>query len=330
MIQINGLNEQEIIARAKEIINIEQSSLQKTQESIGSLFYHAIKMLSKISGRIMVTGIGKSGLVGQKIASTLSSTGTKAYFIHAAEAAHGDLGAIDANDAIIALSNSGLSSEILSIIPTIKRIGAKLIAITGDIDSPLAQKSDAIIPIVIDNEACALNLAPTCSTTVMLAIGDCIALILSELNGFKSDQFALFHPGGNIGRKLTLLAIDLMRPSDEYPVGLESTPLADIVSLLTKVPTGGINIVNNTNEKYLIGLITDGDIRRALLRKEEFFKLCAGDIMTRNPITITPDTLASKALELMENRKSQLMVLPVVDRAGKAFGILRLHDILCP
>ena len=130
--------------------------------------------------------------------------------------------------------------------------------------------------------------------------------------------------------KAVRFAIDLMRPSDEYPVGLESTPLADIVSLLTKVPTGGINIVNNTNEKYLIGLITDGDIRRALLRKEEFFKLCAGDIMTRNPITITPDTLASKALELMENRKSQLMVLPVVDRAGKAFGILRLHDILCP
>lgn len=319
-----------VIEKAKNILELEASTIQATSEALNSHFLEAIQILLQTEGRVIVTGVGKSGLIGHKIASTLRSTGTKAYFINSSEAAHGDLGSIDAQDTVIALSNSGKTVEILTIVPMIKKIGAKLIAITSNVSSPLAEQANVTIPIVVEREACVLNLAPTCSTTAMLAIGDCIAIILSEIKQFKEQDFALYHPGGNLGKKLYLSVKDILKQPYFYPVALKTTSLTDVVLLLTKAPYGGINIVDDEENRHLLGIITEGDIRRALVMGEKFFSLRAEDIMSSNSITVTPETSLAEALELMENRKSQISVLSVVNAEGRALGILRIHDIFQP
>lgn len=324
----SNLNPKTIVARAREILEEEREALDRTLAAIDENFSRAIELLVRCKGKIVVTGVGKSGLIGQKIAATMSSTGTTAVFMHAGDGIHGDLGILDRRDCVLALSYSGASIEILSNIPTIQRVGAKLIAMVGDLDSPLALQADAVLPVVIRREACSMNLAPTSSTAAMLALGDALALVLSEQRGFREEDFALRHPGGALGRRLLLRVRDLMHGGEENPIATPKMQAAEITDLLSRTRLGAVNVVENRRTRRLCGIITDGDVRRALSKRQEFFNLRAEDMMTRNPVTVGADVLASRALELMENRATQISVLPVVDEAGRALGLVRVHDLL--
>ncbi len=317
-----------ILASARNILREEIRSVELTLAAVDARFVRATELILQSRGKVVVTGVGKSGLVGQKIAATLSSTGTTAVFMHGGDGIHGDLGVLKKEDVVLALSFSGSTIEILSNLPTIKRIGAKIIAMVGDDNSPLAQSADALLPVVIRREACPLNLAPSSSTLAMMALGDALALTLCEMRGFRPEDFALYHPGGALGRKLLLRVGDLMTKGAAHPMALPASPLSEIVDILTRTPLGAVNIVSTLKSRELVGIITDGDIRRALARRGEFFSLLARDIMTPHPVTVRSDMLAADALGLMENRKSQISVLPVLDRSGRALGIIRVHDLL--
>lgn len=314
--------------KARAVFDEEIEALRLTRAAIGEDFARAAKLIFGARGKVVVSGVGKSGLVGQKIAATLSSTGTTAVFMHAAEGIHGDLGMISKHDVVLALSFSGSTIEILSNLPTIKRIGAKIIAMVGDPASPLAKAADVVLPVAIRREACPMNLAPSSSTAAMMALGDALALVLTDMRRFRPEDFALYHPGGALGRRLLLKVSNLMHPMKELPLAIPATPLAEIVDMLTRSSLGAINIVRSARDRRLAGIITDGDIRRALNRREEFFSLRARDIMTPRPITVRGEMSAAEALELMENRKSQISVLPVVDAKGRALGLVRVHDLL--
>lgn len=314
--------------RAREIFDEEIEALRLTRDAAAGAIVAASELVLASTGKVVVTGVGKSGLIGQKIAATLSSTGTTAIFMHGGDGIHGDLGALRPEDIVLALSFSGSTIEILSNLPTIKRIGARIIAMVGDVESPLAREANAVIPILIRREACGMNLAPSSSTTAMLAAGDALALLLSERRGFRPEDFALYHPGGALGRRLLLRVRDLMRPGDALPWTTPDAPLTAVVEALTRTPMGAVNIIDDPDSFRLAGLITDGDIRRALSARERFFDLTAREIMTRNPVTTGPDTPAGAALALMENRPSQISVLPVVDPSGRAVGMIRLHDLI--
>ncbi len=324
----NKLSTRGALKRAKEILGEEHRALQLTAENLDARFIRAVEIISRSKGKVVVTGVGKSGLVAQKIAATLNSTGTTAVFMHGADSVHGDLGVLETRDAVLALSYSGTTLEILAALPAIRRIGARIVAMVGDLKSPLAKGADAVLPIVIDREAGALNLAPTSSTVAMMALGDALALVLSEMKGFRAEDFALYHPGGALGRRLLLRARDLMHGGPNHPMALPTTPLTEIVEILTRAPLGAVNIVKDRRGGRLVGIITDGDVRRAMRQREKFFSMLARDAMTALPITVEADMPASRALELMENRKSQISVLPVVDRSGRALGLLRVHDLL--
>lgn len=316
------------IRQAQAVLDEEIEALRLTRSAIGDSFVRAIKLILTARGKVVVSGVGKSGLVGQKIAATLSSTGTSAVFMHAAEGIHGDLGMIAKDDVVLALSFSGSTIEILSNLPTIKRIGARVIAMVGDPASPLARAADVVLPVAIRREACPMNLAPSSSTAAMMALGDALALVLTEMRRFRPEDFALYHPGGALGRRLLLKVENLMHTTNELPLALPTTPLTGVVDMLTRSSLGAINIVRSARDRRLAGIITDGDIRRALARREEFFSLRARDIMTPKPITVRGEMSAAEALELMENRKSQISVLPVVDARGQALGLVRVHDLL--
>jgi len=318
----------DITKQARAVLDEEIEALRLTRAAIGPDFARAAKMILGAKGKVVVSGVGKSGLVGQKIAATFSSTGTTAVFMHAAEGIHGDLGMIAKDDVVLALSFSGSTIEILSNLPTIKRIGARVIAMVGDASSPLAKAADVVLPVAIRREACPMNLAPSSSTAAMMALGDALALVLTEMRRFRPEDFALYHPGGALGRRLLLKVENLMHTMKELPLAVPATPLTGIVDMLTRSSLGAINIVRSARDQRLAGIITDGDIRRALGRREEFFTLCARDIMTPKPITVRGEMSAAEALELMENRKSQISVLPVVDAKGRALGLVRVHDLI--
>jgi arabinose-5-phosphate isomerase len=257
----------------------------------------------------------------------MASTGTLAVYLHPAEGLHGDLGIIHRYDVVIAVGKSGESEELLSIIPVVKKIGAKLIAIVGEPVSALAKNADVVIDASVEKEACHLNLAPTSSTTVALVIGDALAVVLSKLRGFDEEDFALFHPGGTLGKRLILKVSDLMHGGKENPVAKEDTPIDRLLIEMTHNAMGAVNIVDK--KKRLVGIITDGDLRRSLQRyHQDIFRLRACDIMTRTPVVVTPDNFAYDALKLMEERKSQIKELPVVDKRGRSVGIIRLHDLV--
>jgi arabinose-5-phosphate isomerase len=316
------------VKRAREIVREELRALELTLAAIDARFARAVEVIASAKGKLVVTGVGKSGLIGQKIVATLNSTGATAVFMHGADGVHGDLGVVKRIDAVLALSYSGATLELLANLPTIQRIGAKVVAMVGDLKSPLARAADAVIPVVIDREACMMNLAPTSSTTAMMALGDALALILSERRRFRPEDFALYHPGGALGRRLLLRVGDLMHGGKANPMALPATPVKDIAALLTETRLGGVNIVKDLRGRRLVGIITDGDVRLALARESEFFALTARDVMTADPVSIRSDMLAADALELMENRRSQISVLPVVDARGRAEGMIRLHDLL--
>lgn len=322
------MNSRSILKRAREIIDDERQALELTMRAIDGEFVKAVSLLERCRGKVVLTGMGKSGLVAQKITATLSSTGTTAVFMHAGDGVHGDLGVVRKDDVVIALSHSGTTIEILSLMPTIQRVGAPVIAMVGDPNSPLSKQARVALRVNIHREAGWLNLAPTSSTAAMMALGDALALVLCEKRGFRPEDFALFHPGGNLGRRLLLHVRDLMHSGDENPLALPTTPMAEITDMLTRTRMGGVSIVKDHKSRKLAGIITDGDVRSALSKREAFFKLLARDIMTPDPVSIQADLLAADALQLMENRKTQISVLPVVDAKDRVQGLVRVHDLL--
>ncbi len=317
------MDDREIISKGKRIVEEEIEGLKELENSLGESFAKAVREILSCEGKVILTGIGKSGHIARKIASTLSSTGTPSVFLHPSEALHGDLGLIDKKDIVIAISNSGESSEVLSIVPYVKLQGVPLIAITGNPSSSLAKHSDIVLTIPTGKEAGHLGLAPTTSSTATLVLGDALALTVMELRGFTEKDFALRHPAGSLGRKLRLVK-DLHHTGEELPVVKEDTPMRETVLVMTEKGFGATAVVNE--EGKLVGIITDGDLRRFVNRGGSFDKSVARDVMTRNPKTARPDELALEALKRMEDYK--ITVLIVVDEENRPIGIIHMHDIL--
>jgi arabinose-5-phosphate isomerase len=309
---------------ARSVLAIEADAVRALGSRLDSGFLDAVGLILACRGRVVVTGVGKSGHIARKIASTLASTGTPAFFLHAAEASHGDLGMITRDDVVLALSNSGQSDELLTVIPLIKRQGAKLIAVTGNPESPLAKEADAHLDAGVAQEACPLNLAPTASTTAALALGDALAVALLDARGFDEEDFARAHPGGALGRKLLTHVSDVMRAGEAVPSVAESASFFDVLLEMSRKGMGMAAVVDSAGK--VLGIYTDGDLRRTLERKPDVRSLKVIDIMKRDPRAIAPDKLAAEAVELMErHRINQLLV---VSDDGRLVGALNTHDLL--
>jgi arabinose-5-phosphate isomerase len=311
---------------AKNVLEIEMNSIGDTIKKLDANFVKAVKLMFDCKGRIIVTGMGKSGLVGRKIAATLASTGTPALFLHPAEGMHGDLGALMRNDIILLISNSGETDEILKIIPNIRKMGLKAISLTGNQNSTLSNFSDVVIDVGVKKEACPLNLAPTASTTTTLAVGDALAVVLLKKRGFRSEDFAFLHPGGNLGKKLLVMVDDVMHSGDANPVTSEEKGMKDAIIEITSKRLGATSVVNDKGT--LVGIITDGNLRRAIGRYDNLLEKKVREVMTKNPIVIESGKLAAEAVHIMEDRPSQIMVLPVVDKERRPIGMLRVHDLV--
>ena len=308
---------------ARRVLAIEADAVRAMIGRLDERFLAAVSLILACKGRVIVSGIGKSGHIARKVASTMSSTGTPAYFVHTAEASHGDLGLIQRDDVFIAISYSGESDELLQIIPMVKRQGAKLVAVTGSATSSLARAADVFLDAAVEQEACPLNLAPTASTTAALALGDALAVALLDARGFSADDFARSHPGGPLGRKLLTHVSDAMRTGDAVPaVPLDAT-LADAILEISRKGMGMTAVVDA--DRRLAGIFTDGDLRRAMERNADPRGTRVEAVMSHNPCSIPPEALAVEAVELMERRK--ITQLPVVDPAGRLVGALNIHDL---
>jgi len=316
-----------IIEQAKKVLAIEAAAIQALIPRINGQFSAAVNMILACSGRVVVTGIGKSGLIGTKIAATLSSTGTPAFFLHPAEGIHGDLGMVTAADIVIALSYSGETAEVVSILPALRRIGARIIAMTGREDSTLAQNADVFLDVAVEKEACPLGLAPTASTTATLAMGDALAVALLSMRRFTPEDFALFHPGGTLGRKLLLTVGNVMHSGEDNPMIAVGRSVKEALFIITAKGLGATSVVDETGK--LAGIITDGDIRRGLEKGFNFLDEPVEMLMTKTPRTINKDKLAAQALNFMEKNKPRpITVLPVVDEACRPIGMIHLTDLL--
>ncbi|MGE5468932.1 MAG: KpsF/GutQ family sugar-phosphate isomerase [Ignavibacteria bacterium] len=311
------------IAMAKRVLTIEAEAVTALAERLDADFRAAVELILSSRGRVIVSGIGKSGHIARKIAATMASTGTPAYFVHAAEAVHGDLGMITHEDVVIAISNSGENDELLTIVPLIKRQGGRLIAITGNAASSLAQEADVHLDARVREEACPLNLAPTASTTAALALGDALAVALLDARGFGAEDFARSHPGGALGRKLLTHVSDVMRGGEQVPCVTEQTP---VVEALLTVSRGGLGMTAVRDAAgRLSGIFTDGDLRRAMEKRGDLRGIPVAEVMTPGPRTIEPQRLAVEAVEMMERyRITQLLV---VDTGGTLVGALNMHDL---
>lgn len=313
--------------KAIETLDIEAEAVLRLKDRIDAEFEAAAKCILSCNARVVVTGMGKSGHVGRKMAATFASTGTPAFFMHPAEAFHGDLGMVTERDVVIAISNSGESSEIVNILPIIRRIGATIIAMSGRRDSQLGRFSDYFIDIGVAREACPLGLAPTASTTATLAMGDALAMALMSVRNFTSQDFALYHPGGALGRRLLLKVENVMHTGAENPVVSAEKTAKDALFVMTESGLGAASVVDD--EGTFIGIITDGIIRRALAKDYKFLDEAVEAIMFREALTIAPERMAAEALSVMEKHKPRpVTVLPVLDRAGKPIGIVHLTDLL--
>jgi arabinose-5-phosphate isomerase len=308
----------------REVLNIEASAVQNLSARLDDNFLHALDVILQCKGRVIVSGMGKSGHIARKIAATMSSTGTPAYFVHPGEASHGDLGMITSEDVIIALSYSGESQELMTIVPIIKRQGAKLISMTGNVSSNLALVADAHLNTAVDKEACPMNLAPTASTTAALAMGDALAIALLDAKGFGAEDFARSHPGGSLGRRLLTHVYDIMRSGERVPMVLEEAMLSDAILEMSKKGVGMTAIIDS--DKYVLGIYTDGDLRRTLDQKQDFNTTTVREVMSANPRSINANALAAEAVQVMEEFNiSQLLV---VDEHNKLVGALNMHDLL--
>jgi len=306
---------------ARKVLQTEADAIRSLMTSLDGTFERAVQVLLECKGRVIVTGIGKSGIICQKIAATFSSTGTPAMFLHAAEAIHGDLGVIQSDDVVVAVSYSG-ETEILGVLETIKRMGAKLIAITGNCQSMLAKAADVVISSRVSEEACPLNLVPTASTTAALALGDALAMTLLVAKGFKQEDFANLHPGGKVAKRWMRVE-QLMTGGDQSPIVKTTTAMPDVIYEMSSKKLGMSCVVDDRHA--LVGIITDGDLRRHMTGAANLLTRFAGDIMTRNPITIRRDTLAAEALNILERHKITSLV--VVDEANTVQGVVHLHDL---
>lgn len=316
----------ETFSQVVELLKLEAAAIERTANTLNrEMVERAINLLLECESKIVVIGVGKSGIIANKIADTMTSTGTVAVFLHPTDALHGGLGVITRGDCVIALSNSGETDEILALLPALRAREVSLIAIVGNTDSTLARNADVVLDSSVDKEACPLNLAPTTSTTVSLAIGDALAMTLMQSKNLTAKDFAANHPAGRLGKRLTLKVSNLMHESPN--VAPEANWL-EVVKSISKYSLGAVNVVDISGK--LIGIVTDGDLRRTIEKTspENLANLNAEQMMTRNPVFASPEMLAFDALNVMENRPSQISVLPVVDEKGLAVGLLRLHDIV--
>lgn len=312
----------QILEVARKAIHTEMLSLKRMEDTLGDEFATAVEMILGSRGKCIVTGMGKSGLVGRKIAATLASTGTPSFFLHPGEAFHGDLGMISKEDIVVALSYSGETDEILKIVPFIHSNGNKLVSMTGNPDSALAKNSDVHLDVGVKEEACILHLAPTSSTTAQIAMGDALAVSLMQMRGFTSVDFARLHPGGSLGRRLLMTVGNVMRDHD-LPVVAPDCPAAEMIHAISK---GGLGLIVICEGERIEGIVTDGDVRRAMERlRGEFFNIRASDIATRNPKTISPDEKPIEAEKMMTRNK--VTSLLVTDAAGKLTGVIQIYDI---
>ena len=314
-----------ILRCARDVLDIEAKGILSLSNRLDENFVRAVDILSGCKGKVVVTGLGKSGLIGRKIAATFSSTGTPSLFLHATEGIHGDLGMIMKEDVVLAVSNSGETDELLMLLPIIKRLGPKIIVMTGNPDSRLSRTGDVILNAAIKEEACPMGLSPTASTTAALAMGDALAVVLLEKKGFKQEDFALRHPGGTLGRKLLLRVEELMHSNTALPVVHEDTPMKETLLEITSKRLGVTGVVDGRGE--LVGVITDGDLRRGLEGKGDIFLFKAKELMSRNPKTITAEELATQAVSIMEQHS--ITSLFILENGGrKPKGIVHLHDLL--
>lgn len=309
---------------ALQAIRIERDAISALENRIDDHFIRACEVIMACKGRVVVTGMGKSGHIGHKIAATLASTGTPSFFVHPGEASHGDMGMITSQDVVIAISNSGNTSEVVTILPLIKRMGAPLISMTGNANSTLAKEAVANLDVSVETEACPLGLAPTSSTTATLVMGDALAVALLDARGFSAEDFAFSHPGGSLGRKLLLRVSDIMHTGDRIPIVKEDTTLSGALLEISRKGLGMTTVVNATGA--MSGIFTDGDLRRTLDKEIDVHTTPMRDVMTRNGRAIQPDQLAAEALNVMEGLK--ISALPVVDARGTLVGAINMHDLL--
>ncbi len=316
-----------ILSRAREIFDLEISAAEAVKNRLGKSFADAVQLILENRGKVILVGVGKSGNIAAKIAATLRSTGIVSFFLHPSDAAHGDLGMVAEGDVVILISKSGETEEILDLVPILSHRGAKLIAMVGSEQSRLAKLADIWIDVGVEREACPIGLAPTSSTTVTMLMGDALAAVLMQLRGVTQDDFAKNHPAGSLGKRLLLNVSDLMHSGDANPKALSTITMDEAVIIMTHTALGGLNIVDE--EGKLLGIITDGDVRRGIQKlSSNFLKTQAQEVMTCNPVCVSPTDKAIDALLLMENRPSQIMILPVVDSEGRCVGMLRLHDLV--
>jgi arabinose-5-phosphate isomerase len=317
------------ISQFGELLRHEAAAINSTADRLKpEQIKRAIDMLAGCAGKVVLTGIGKSGFIARKIAATLTSTGTRAVFLHASDALHGDLGILDESDVVLLVSNSGETDEVIAMLPYLKHRNVPLISIVGNLGSTLASHSDVVLDASVDKETCPFNLAPTASTTVALAIGDALALTVMQIKGLTLEDFALNHPAGRLGKRLSLRVSDLMHSGDRNPTVSPATSWLEVVSSITRGGLGAVNVVSDGH--VLAGIITDGDLRRVIQKSNpaDLMNLSAESFMTQNPVTISPNELAYTALKVMENRPSQISVLPVIEGGERCVGLLRLHDLV--
>jgi arabinose-5-phosphate isomerase len=325
------MSEESRYAQVIELLRVESDAIAKAASRLDAdNLERALTILGDCQGKVILLGVGKSGIIAQKIAATMTSSGTAAVYLHPSDALHGGLGIVSSDDAVVMLSNSGETDELLELLPYLKRREVPLLAIVGNLQSTIASRADAVIDASVDHEACPLNLAPTTSTTVALAIGDALAMTLMRSKGLTENDFASNHPAGQLGKRLTLRVADLMHGGDANPTITNDASWMDIVATITQYGLGAVNVIDGSGR--LDGIITDGDLRRSIQRigsrDLEWANLKCDDLMTRSPAVTTPETLAFDALRLMEDRPSQISVLPVVDADKKCVGLIRLHDIV--
>ena len=316
-----------VIETASRVLRDEAAAVLSLVDHLDGEFEKAVQLIEGAKGRVILTGMGKSGHIAQKVAATMASTGTPAFFLHPAEAIHGDLGMVTALDVVVAYSNSGETAEVLNILPSLKRIGAKLIAIVGKTQSTLAKNADAVLDAGVEKEADGLGLAPTSSTTAALALGDALAVCLMERHHFTADNFAVFHPGGSLGKRLLLKVDAVMHKGEDNPVIPASASVKDALFVMTDKGLGAVSVVDK--DGHLEGLMTDGDVRRGLERGVDFLSLPVNTVMTASPMVISSHKLAAEALHIMEkHRPHPITVLPVTDEEGKAIGMVHITDLL--
>lgn len=312
------------VEQAKEVLRIEAEGILAVVEHVGADFAKAVDLIMACPSRVIVTGIGKSGLVGQKIAATMNSTGTASFFLHPVEAMHGDLGLVDPSDVVLAISYSGNTAELTLLLESLKNRGNKIIAMTGGLDSPLALAGDAVLDVGVPREACPLGLAPTASTTATLAMGDALAVVLLELKQFKESDFRRNHPGGSLGERLKVKVSEVMLTGEAIPRVAMATPLVEAISVLNEKNLGAVLIMDN--HETMAGIITDGDVRRLVSKHHDVATLSSAEVMTKAPKTIAPDLLAADAVSIMQ--RHEITVLAVADKEGRLVGLLHLQYLL--